>query len=247
MPREDGRSCSVGVRSLAIVGSQRSVTRAGSRWDRPIVVGADPIAVPSTATSAMRRGASVRCASASLRRPRRPRPRGVLGRRTTDVDAAASSAGCRGSIEAGPACRQLGERLLVEDLEHRVADVDHHVAQRAGRLVRTRAAAVVAQRDAGERRERPVKQPDDPPDRDGGGSAAIAYPPCAPSVVRTTPPCLSVAMICSRNLVGRLLRLASAASAIGPEPSWRTRSTSARRPYSERRDRRMRRMVAPKA
>ena len=46
----------------------------------------------------------------------------------------------RGSIEApARAGGQLGERLLVEDLEHRVADVDHHVAQRAGRLVRARA------------------------------------------------------------------------------------------------------------
>src|SRR6187397_1452490 len=50
-------------------------------------------------------------------------------------------------------------------------------------------------------------------------------------------------MICSRNLTGSRLRWASVASASGPSPSCRTRSTRARRPYSERRERRMRGMV----
>ena len=67
---------------------------------------------------------------------------------------------------AGPG-GQVGQRLAVEDLEHRVADVDHHVAQRAGRLVHARARLVVAQRDAAERREGAVEQPDDPAERDG--------------------------------------------------------------------------------
>src|SRR6476469_4038743 len=62
-------------------------------------------------------------------------------------------------VDRGPALArgQLGERLLVEDLEHRVAHVDHHVAEGAGRLVRTRARLVVAQRDAGEGSQRPVQ------------------------------------------------------------------------------------------
>ena len=60
---------------------------------------------------------------------------------------------------------EVGERFVVEDLEHRVADVEHDVAQRAGRLVRAGARLVVAQADAAHRRERSVKQPDDPPDR----------------------------------------------------------------------------------
>ncbi len=47
------------------------------------------------------------------------------------------------------------------------------------------------------------------------GCAAMAYPPCVPSVVRTIPACLRVAMICSRNLAGSRFRAARLASGIG--------------------------------
>ena len=61
--------------------------------------------------------------------PRRPVP-------------AASAWRPRGSIEARPSRAARSARVSrVEDLEHRVADVEHHVAQRAGRLVRARARA----------------------------------------------------------------------------------------------------------
>ena len=36
---------------------------------------------------------------------------------------------------------QIGERLVIEDLEHRVAHIEHDVAQGAGRLVRDRSTA----------------------------------------------------------------------------------------------------------
>src|SRR5438309_4626234 len=74
------------------------------------------------------------------------------------------------------------------------------------------------------------------------GSTAIAYPPCAPSVVRTMPPCLRVDMICSRNLGGRLLRSARVAKGTGAPGSrspCRTRSIRARIPYSDLRESRI--------
>ena len=42
----------------------------------------------------------------------------------------------RGAARSGG---QVGQRLIVEDRQHRVADVEHHVAERARRLVRARA------------------------------------------------------------------------------------------------------------
>ena len=62
---------------------------------------------------------------------------------------------------ARPAGRPARRALLVEDLEHRVADVDHHVAQRAGRLVRAGARLVVAQRHAATGASAPSSSRDD--------------------------------------------------------------------------------------
>ena len=71
---------------------------------------------------------------------------------------------------------ELGQRLVVEDRQHRVADVEHDVAQRARRLVRARATLVVAKADAGQGSQRTVEEPDDPADGDGGrvGRDAVA-------------------------------------------------------------------------
>src|SRR5439155_22518992 len=65
--------------------------------------------------------------------------------------------------------------------------------------------------------------------------------------VREVPQGWGVDGVCSGNFGGRLLRAARAASDIGLASFWRMRSTSARMPYSERRDSRIAGHSGPKS
>ena len=151
----------------------------------------------------------------------------------------------RGAARVARRARPASRLSRISSIASRTSSITSRSGQVASSDARAR--LVVAQRDAAERRQRPVEQPDDPPDRDrrriGRDRVAAVRPERGPD----DPAVLERGHDLLEELGRQPVALGQRGQRDGPSPSWRTRSTRARRPYSERRERRMRGIVAPNA